>query len=88
MIEVTIRGPQAQFSQLAQIAGLSVDHAMVATDGADQILAAEATEEAIVAIQALPGFTVTVDATEEEQNQLLAQVLQDGGPDVTGIDVA
>ena len=87
MNSVTIRGPRAQFPQLAPIEGLSLDHAMVGTDGADQILSTYATDEAVAAIRAL-GFTVDVDATPDQQNQLLAQVLQDGGPDVTTIDVA
>jgi hypothetical protein len=87
MNAVTIRGPQAQFPQLAQVEGLSLDHATVGTDGADQILVAHATDEAVTAIRAL-GFTVDVDATPDQQSQLLAQVLQDGGPDVTTIDVA
>jgi hypothetical protein len=87
MNAVTIRGPQAQFPQLADVEGLSVDHGMVGIDGADQILAAYATDEAVAAIRAL-GFTVNVDATPDQQSQLLAQVLQDGGPDVTSIDVA
>jgi hypothetical protein len=87
MNAVTIRGPQADFPQLAEVDGLSVDHGAVGVDGADQILSAYATDEAVTAIRAL-GFTVDVDATPEQQNELLAQVLQEGGPDVSDIAIA
>jgi hypothetical protein len=72
---------------LVEVEGLSLDHSIFGTDGADQILAARATDDAVAAMRAL-GFTVDIEATPEEQSQALAQVLQDGGPDITNIDVA
>jgi hypothetical protein len=46
-----------------------------------------ATDEAIVEIRGL-GFSVDVQATPEQQAQLLAQALQAGGPGATDVGIA
>ena len=87
MNAVLIRGPKALFPQLASIVGLSADHGVGGEVGDDRVLSAHATDDAIAAARAL-GFTVEVEATVLEQGQMLAQVLQEGGDDVTEIDIA
>lgn len=88
MKDVLIRGPAASFPQLVGIDGLALDHARSGQDGADHLLATEATDDAIAAIGALAGLTVEVVATEAEQNALMAQIFQEGGSDVTSINIA
>lgn len=83
-----IIGPPALFPQIATVQGLRVDHGSWGDDGAGQhVLLADATDEAIAEIEAV-GLTVEVQATEEQQNLQLAQLLEEGGPDVTDIDIA
>jgi alkanesulfonate monooxygenase SsuD/methylene tetrahydromethanopterin reductase-like flavin-dependent oxidoreductase (luciferase family) len=83
--EVVIVGPPELFPQIATVQGLRVDHGRWGDDGAGRhVLAAEATDEAIAEIEGV-GLTVEVQSTEEEQNLELAQLLEEGGPDVTEI---
>ena len=82
--EVVIRGPAALFSELLGIDGLALDHARAGEDGADHVLATDATDDAIAAIEAL-GLSVEVVADEAQQNALLAQRIAEGGTDVTDI---
>jgi hypothetical protein len=82
--EVVIRGPAGLFPELLDIQGIALDHAQAGDDGSDHVLLTEATDEAIAAIEAV-GLEVEVLATEEQQDALLAQILEEGGTDVTGI---
>jgi hypothetical protein len=82
--QVVIRGSAALFTQLLDVQGLALDHARAGDDGADHVLVTEATDDAIAAIEAI-GLDVEVVATEEQQNELLAQIIEEGGEDVTGI---
>jgi hypothetical protein len=82
--EVVIRGPAGLFPQLLDIKGIAIDHARAGDDGSDHVLLTEATDDAIAAIEAV-GLDVEVRATEAQQNALLAQILDEGGTDVTGI---
>lgn len=87
MHAVVIIGPAGLFPQLLGISGLDLDHGQAADVAGDHILAVSATDDAIAAIRAL-GLTVDVQASEEDQRTLLAQVLQEGGPNVNDIDVS
>jgi hypothetical protein len=86
--EVVIVGPPELFAQLPSVPGVRVDHPSYGEDAAGQhVLLAEATDDAIPAIEAL-GLTVEVQATLEEQNALIAQIIEEEGTDVTDIDIA
>lgn len=87
MKAIVIRGPDSAFPQIASVIGLNVDHGQVGHIGSDKVLSAYATDEAIAEIEAL-GLQVDVEATEDEQQQLLAQILQEGGSDATDIGIA
>jgi hypothetical protein len=85
---VVVSGPPALFPQLLGVEGLNMDHGQAGEGpGGSHVLAMDATDEAIVEMEAL-GLTVDVKATEADRNALLAQVVQEGGSDVTDIDIA
>lgn len=88
MNRVVIVGAPALFAQLGEVSGFVVDHPTYGTDAAGQhVLTADATDEAILEIEAL-GLTVDVLATEEQQDALIARLIEEGGTDVTDIDIA
>ena len=87
MKEVVIRGPADRFQQLGSVSGLNVDHAQAADFAGEHILIAYATDDAIAAVRTL-GLTVDVQETEDDQRARLAQLIQEGGTDVTEIDIA
>ncbi|HZD37586.1 MAG TPA: hypothetical protein VE664_02990 [Actinomycetes bacterium] len=87
MKSVVIRGPGDRFQQLASVSGLNVDHAQAADVAGEHILTAYATDDAIAVVRAL-GLTVDVQETEDDQRARLAQLVQEGGTDVTEIDIA
>lgn len=87
MNAVVIRGPRALFAEIASVPGLSLEGGTAGDDGDTHFLAAYATDDAVAAIRAA-GLTVDIEATEEQQRARIAQIRQEGGSDVTDIDIA
>lgn len=81
---IWIQGPKTLFPSLVGISGLEIEHADFVDLGDQQRISAEATDAAILEIQAL-GLTVEVEKTDAQVAQYIAAVLADEDPDDIGV---